>query len=570
MSAADPAARRPGLDELFHLARGLPVAERRAALSRLVPDPALVDRVLRMLEHDAQAAARPAPLEDCGPFKLITRLGEGRHGEVFQAVRRGVAGEVALKVLKTRDPAALGRVELEANRARQVRSEAVVTVYGTGRTTHGDCWVEMGLCSEPDPDRPGAHRIGTTLEAVLDRVGPAQAVEMLEKLARGVHEAHHCGIVHGDVKPANVLVTPSLGRVMLADFGLASSLAAPGEQDGRPARVGTLAYMAPEQFVDRALPTPASDIHCLAATLFELVAKVPPYAARTPATVGDVPRAPFPRGLDRRLCEILERALDRDPARRPPSAADFADELRAWRLLEPTPRERRRPWRVATLAYLRNRRTIGLVALVATAGVLGVMATSQIFEAKNSRLEERARELNTRIGAAQAELDRLAAERDGLERQRDDLQKDSAAWDRGRRQLERVEREYHQVTGEKRGLEQLVAQLKDETAGVQRDLGGARERAAALEARTGDALAAAKEAEAARKESDARHAAAAKAAADGLAKQLEGLQTQLAEQQRVLGRIEEAGRTVEVRLERLERAGGKPAPAPEAGRGGQR
>ncbi|MGC4000262.1 MAG: protein kinase [Anaeromyxobacter sp.] len=544
---------RKFIDVLWREVRQFPAEARRAELEQRTQDPEEIAQVLALLASEEEEAA--APQHQLGPFLLINKLGEGRHGVVYQAVRAGEPGEVAVKVLRSRSPSALDAVLREAGRAKQIRSDAVVTVYGAGRMPDGTTFIEMGLCSEPDPDRPGAHRIGTTLLAARERITPERAVELVEKLALGVHEAHHFDIVHGDIKPANVLVTPSLGRVMLADFGVASSLAGATvarDLTGRPPRLGTLAYMAPEQFVGREPPTKASDVHCLGATLFELLAGAPPYAGRRLDQEGDVPRAALPRTIDRRLREIVARALDLDPARRPPSALALAEELRAYRTLRPTAAEQRMPLRRLVLGYRRNRVTVNLLLGAAVAALLVGSGPWLALVAEREALR-------VEIRAEQNQLEKLQLSNAGLEASKSVLEEQVRAQqavatqrDGLKGQLEAVERRRTELQGQLKQRENELEAAKQAAARAEGALTEARAvhesdrvrlRAAAVDerARTEEAVGKLRSAEALlkqeRESGDAREREERRRADDALGRQRIA-EAQLADRERRVKELE--------------------------------
>ena len=166
---------------------------------------------------------------------------------------------------------------------------------------------------------------GKTLAVVSRDAGPMavdRVVALLEPVAEALDYAHGQGVVHGDVKPGNILVKPG-GRVALMDFGLAR----PVSVTGAGATVsnmlgnlgGTLPYQSPEQFQDEA-PGPASDRYALGVTAYELLTRRYPFEATNPVALGSmvVANAPPPvRGLRPDLPERVERAIIRMLAKAP-------------------------------------------------------------------------------------------------------------------------------------------------------------------------------------------------------------------------------------------------------------
>ena len=297
-------------------------------------------------------------------------------------------GQVALKLLDRRLGAGLRAVLREAGAARRIPSEHVVAVHAAGELPDGTHFIEMTLCADVDPEVPGAIRLGTSLRTAAEGPGltPDDAAAILELACHGVEAAHDIRIVHGDVKPDNVLVTPPRmprhgepdsgprRRVMLADFGIATSLA--GNLDPEVAKSfpkGTPAFMAPEQWRDGSAPTRASDVYMLGGTLLFATTGLVPHPDRDLAAFRaiDPPRTPTPGSVPERLRAIIDKALSPDPGSRHPSAAALAEDLRCYRTGDPTSIERENPLLVAELQVKRHADLIGLAfaAVVLVGGV---------------------------------------------------------------------------------------------------------------------------------------------------------------------------------------------------------
>lgn len=259
-------------------------------------------------------------------FRLEAELARGPLGATHRA--RSPAGElVALKVLDFAagpGPDLQRRFEREATLAERLRHPGIVE--GRGHGIEGRCgWIATAFVAGGDLRRrmaPGA-----------PATEPARALALGARLALALDHAHRQGVVHRDIKPSNVLVDPEHDVVQLADFGIAAL------HDGLRTRTGVLpgtpAYMAPELLAGAA-PTAAADVYALAATLYELLAGRPPHQAdslgallRTLARQPAAPLRHWRPDLPPACDEALGPALDRDPARRPRSAAAFAGALAA-------------------------------------------------------------------------------------------------------------------------------------------------------------------------------------------------------------------------------------------------
>ncbi len=281
-------------------------------------------------------------------------------GAVFVARHRDLGCLRAVKVIEASDPKRVARFEREVTALARVRHPSVVRVHDTGR--HGSIlYFAMDLI---DKGRP--------LDALLSTLTLEQVLSIVEGAARGVHALHEAGLVHRDVKPANIVVDAHFVPTVI-DLGLVAS-----DEFDRLTKtgtmLGTLQYMAPEQALTSDPPDPRNDIYALGAILYEAATGSPPIEAASTqelmmalASRAIEPpsrrRPELPRALD----AICRRALARDPDDRYPTALDLAEDLRRLRGGE-------EPVASAELFRARPRRKLGIavlaVALVASVALV--------------------------------------------------------------------------------------------------------------------------------------------------------------------------------------------------------
>jgi hypothetical protein len=536
--------------ELWDLASHAPQPLRAHVVARLAADLAQRDRVEALL-------AQPAPARDDAPgprYEIVGLIGAGTQADVYQARRLDLDRACALKVFRSvSDPAFIERVRAEAGLMARVLSPHVVTVFDAGDLGDGRFFIEMALCAEPDVQgAPGSIALGRSLRTYVVERGPLpadEAARLLQPICAAVGAAHRAGVVHSDVKPENVLVLPASRRAMLADFGIAASLAVPRAQ-GTPAHVGTLPYMATEQFEGRGPPDASSDVYGLGGTLLFALSGGPPHPERREG--GKDPRlgvpAAIPAGLPRSLAEIVERALAPEPSARP-GADELARALDAFLARRPTPWELERPARRLALFYQRHRLLLNLAfagtVLALTLG-LGLLWTV----VAKSGLEARARDLSRNLAALDADVARLTGQRASLETELARLHSEREAI-AGSEAREREAR----LRAEGRSSE-ADAQLTAESAAA-RDAAGKVERAQAaagqLEVRLAEADGRVRTLEAAASAREAELGASGQrylASVDGLRQQWESESAQL---RLDVGREREAGISLQRRLAQAER-----------------
>jgi serine/threonine protein kinase len=256
---------------------------------------------------------------------LQGRIGRGASSTVYVGVQARFHRRVAVKVLNAADPenhAARLFINECLTLGRLSNHPGIVTVFDGDMTPDGRPYLIMEYLAG-----------GSLADELTDR-GTLPATEVLDiaiQLCGALHTAHQAGVVHGDVKPQNVLISRP-GGVALADFGIARINDTTG--DGTNLSRMSLLYTAPER-LDGTAPTPSSDIFGLGSTMFQLLSGYAPYGDPTesPLTVLQRMAARERRTLDQQavphaLAEITERCLDPEPTRRPLSAAALGQDLR--------------------------------------------------------------------------------------------------------------------------------------------------------------------------------------------------------------------------------------------------
>jgi serine/threonine protein kinase len=265
---------------------------------------------------------RPLPVV-ARRYEIGPVLGRGGMGEVRLGRDLRLGREVAIKLLRTdlaQNPVLRHRFEREARAAARISHANVVTIHDTGEDRGVPFIVMERLPGRTFADEMAAGRV----EAPRCR---AVAIEVLAAL----DAAHRLGVVHRDVKPANVLLTGD-GHVKVADFGIAKSAEDP-HLTTTDTLVGTVAYLAPERAAG-APATAASDLYSVGVLMFEALAGRPPFQAETPlALVDAIARAEPPRLSDLRpdvdpvLASVVTCALGKDPRDRFASATAMASAL---------------------------------------------------------------------------------------------------------------------------------------------------------------------------------------------------------------------------------------------------
>ena len=258
-------------------------------------------------------------------YRLQLRIAIGGMGEVWQAEDELILRQVAIKILKEEylsDPNFLERFRTEARSAALVEHEGIANVYDYGEDSNS-AFLVMELVP------------GESLSRLIERekkLPEAQVLDFVAQTARALGAAHARGLVHRDIKPGNLLITPD-GKVKITDFGIARvGDQVPLTKTGQV--MGTVQYLAPEQATGKP-STPATDLYSLGVVAYEALAGKRPFTGENQmaiamAHINEMPPA-LPDSIDPRVQNLVLSCLAKKPNQRPESANSLA--IRAEALL---------------------------------------------------------------------------------------------------------------------------------------------------------------------------------------------------------------------------------------------
>jgi eukaryotic-like serine/threonine-protein kinase len=278
-----------------------------------------------------------------GRYELGDVIGVGGMAEVHHGRDVRLGREVAIKLLRSdlaRDPAFQSRFRREAQAAASLNHPAIVAVYDTGEEVHGRSRTPYIVMEYVE---------GRTLRQVLEAEGrlmPSRALEITAQVCAALEQAHRAGIVHRDVKPGNVMLTPA-GEVKVMDFGIARAVTGSGATMTQTAAViGTASYLSPEQARGEHVDA-RSDIYSTGCLLYELLTGAPPFSGDSAVAVAyqhvredPVPPSHVEGDLTASIDAVVLKSMAKNPANRYQTAAEMRadlDRALAGRPVEATP-----------------------------------------------------------------------------------------------------------------------------------------------------------------------------------------------------------------------------------------
>ncbi len=253
-----------------------------------------------------------------GRYSLKSRIAIGGMGEVWQALDSVIERNVAIKILKEEyfgDHAFRERFRAEARHAALVNHEGIASVYDFGEED-GSAFLVMELVP------------GEALSTILERerfLSPERVLDIVAQTASALHAAHEAGLVHRDVKPGNLIITPD-GRVKITDFGIARAadqvpLTATGQV------MGTVQYLSPEQASGKTASA-LTDIYSLGIVAYEALAGKRPFTGESQVSIAMAhikqPPPPLPDSVPLAVRNLILACIAKKPERRPSSARQLA------------------------------------------------------------------------------------------------------------------------------------------------------------------------------------------------------------------------------------------------------
>ncbi len=403
---------------IFEQVCDLPLDQRDEFMAHhLMDDPDVREHIERLLRADAadstllrtpvpEATREPSPVrlpESIGPYQIISQLGIGGMGTVYEAEQQHPRRTVALKVVTPGldAQAIMKRFQREADLLGRLQHEGIAQVYDAGH---------FETDAGPRPYFAMELVRGVTVTAYADRnaLSTRNRLALLQKICDAVQHAHDHNVIHRDLKPSNILVTDG-GKPKILDFGIARP-AEPHATDitvhTRTGQlVGTVAYMSPEQASGRDEIDHRADVYSLGVIAYELLTGQLPFDLKNKMlheAVKAIQEAEAPslstisRGLSTDLDTIVRKALAKGKDRRYQTARDLANDI--GRFLDDKPIAARPPSALYQLRkfFKRHRAIATAAAMVFVALLLGLIATSiGLRQAVDARKLAEAEQLQT-------------------------------------------------------------------------------------------------------------------------------------------------------------------------------
>jgi serine/threonine protein kinase len=283
--------------------------------------------ILFVQETTPMSAETSKPvLQTAGNYDLLEKIAEGGMGTVYKGRDRASGNIVAVKLVSPQmatNPVFLQRFEKEYNVARSLDHPNIVRALDYGNA-NGRPFLVMEFVE------------GESLGQRIEREGPyteAEAVRITVLAAQGLQKAHKQGLIHRDVKPDNIMVTPA-GQVKLADLGLVKELETDINLTRTGRGLGTPHFMAPEQFKNAKNADIRCDVYSLAATLYMMVTGKMPFQSSGPLDAWMkkvnnelIPPRKINPAISERTDMVIRTAMNPDPEQRPGSCREFVEEL---------------------------------------------------------------------------------------------------------------------------------------------------------------------------------------------------------------------------------------------------
>jgi serine/threonine protein kinase len=270
--------------------------------------------------------SKATPLQAVGNYDLIEKIAEGGMGAIYRGRRRDNGQSVAVKIMPAhmaQNPVLLKRFEQEFRAASRLDHPNIVRALDYGENGDQPYLVMEFVEGES---------LGQKIERD-GRMGETEAIRVIAQVAQGLHRAHKQNLVHRDVKPDNILVTPE-GVAKLADLGLVKETETDLNLTKTGRGLGTPHFMAPEQFRNAKNADIRCDIYSLGATLYQMVTGELPFRSSGPLDAWMkkiqnelTPPRRLVSSLSERVDWAILRAMSADPAKRPASCREFIEDL---------------------------------------------------------------------------------------------------------------------------------------------------------------------------------------------------------------------------------------------------